>query len=144
MADLYFIAKNSESPIQGNIIGTEGSIINDGLHDRNVVFDNNPLTYFDAPTPNGSWVGMDFGSPVTMDKIWYVPRGDGNCVTPGHQYELFYWNDNRWVSAGKKRASDIKLTYGNIPPHTLYWLRDLTEGTEERIFTYKEGKQIWW
>jgi hypothetical protein len=24
------------------------------------------------------------------------------------------------------------------------WLRDLTEGTEERIFTYKEGKQIWW
>lgn len=26
----------------------------------------------------------------------------------------------------------------------MYWLRNLTRGREERIFTYEDGKQVWW
>jgi len=144
MADLYFFPSEAKSPVIGKIIGTAGSIIPDGAHTIEACFDNNPLTYFDAPTPSGSWVGMDFGVPVAMDKIFYVPRGDGNCVTLEHRYLLLYWKDGAWIRTDERTATDIKLIYENLPSNTLYWLRDLTEGIEERIFTYENRKQVWW
>ena len=144
MADLFFYPSDVNRPVIEKIIGTNGSYIEGTSHIKEAVFDNNPLTYFDAPFPSGAWVGMDFGKPVTMSKILYVPRGDGNCVTIDHEYELLYWQNNKWVSTGNKVAQDIRLRYENLPSNTLYWLRDLTEGVEERIFTYENGKQIWW
>ena len=62
----------------------------------------------------------------------------------GHQYELFYWGRYGWVSLGKQQAENIKLTWQNAPANALYWLRDLTAGKEERIFTYENGQQVWW
>lgn len=145
IADLYFYTSESKEPITGKIIGSDGSLSNEDAHIRiEVVFDNDPLTYFNASIPSGAWVGLDFGEPVAIDKIQYVPRGDGNCITYDHKYELRYWKDHTWVSTEVVTAKDIKLIYQNIPSNTLYWLRNLTTGTEERIFTYENGKQIWW
>ena len=144
MADLFFYPSDANRPVIEKIIGTNGSYIKGTSHIKEAVFDNNPLSYFDAPIPSGAWVGMDFGKAVSMSKILYVPRGDGNCVTLDHKYELLYWQNNKWVSTGHKVAEDIKLIYENLPSNTLYWLRDLTEGVEERIFTYENGKQVWW
>ena len=31
-----------------------------------------------------------------------------------------------------------------MPRGALYWLRDLSKGKEERIFSYEDGKQVWW
>ena len=41
------------------------------------------------------WVGMDFGEPVNIEKIIYIPRSDGNTIEIGDDYELFYWAENR-------------------------------------------------
>jgi hypothetical protein len=45
---------------------------------------------------------------------------------------------------GKQTATDIELSFTGVPDNALLWLRCLTRGIEERIFTYKDGEQIWW
>jgi len=89
------------------------------------------------------WVGVDFGTSKKISQIQYCPRTDKNGIYAGMEYELFYW-ENRWVSAGVKIAKSNKLTYDNVPKNTLFWLKNHTEGKEERIFTYENGRQIWW
>lgn len=91
----------------------------------------------------GRALSMDLGKPVSISEIRICPRNDTNYIIPGNQYELFYW-DNQWISAGKQTATTYSLNYNKLPSGTLYWLRCLTEGREERTFTYENGKQIWW
>ena len=61
--------------LTGTIIGTAGSWGNSGNTITNV-FDNNLNTFFDAPTGNGDWVGLDFGVGVSnvITQINYCPR----------------------------------------------------------------------
>ncbi|MFL1011682.1 hypothetical protein [Flavisericum labens] len=101
-------------------------------------FDGDLNTY-----QNGRRFRLDFETPRPISRIRFCPKNDTNCIIPGNEYELFYW-DNGWVSSGKKMANDYFLNYKNVPSETMYWLRCLTEGKEERIFTYEDGKQIWW
>ncbi|WP_186756040.1 hypothetical protein [Echinicola salinicaeni] len=89
------------------------------------------------------WYGLDFRKPKAISKIHYVPRTDMNGVYPNMDYELLFWND-RWESLGMKQVEDGKLIYDNIPEGALLWLRNHTEGKEERIFTIEDGEQIWW
>ena len=74
-----------------------------------------------------------------------LPINDDNCIRDGEIYELLYW-DNKWISIGKQMGSakTYQLTYNNVPTNALFLLRNLTKGKEERIFTYENGKQIWW
>ena len=143
-AELYFYLNEGEDALYGTIIGTEGSYNNPERDERGAVFDKDPLTFFDAPQPSGTWAGLDFGEPVAIRKISYTPRGDGNDITPGDTHELLYWDKKGWVSLGKKQAKDIKLIYENVPSETIYWIRNLSRGQEERIFTYENGTQVWW
>lgn len=140
VGELYFYKQRNEKPIYGNIIGTESFEGNE----KEVAFDGDPLTLFNSNQNMGGWVGMDFGEPVKINHISYTPRGDGNDVTPGDVHELLYWCENQWKSTGKCVATDIVLVYENIPVNTVYLLRNLSRGKDERIFTYEDGKQIWW
>lgn len=48
---------------------------------------------------------------------------------------MFYADNGKWISAGKKIANtDDTILFENMPAGTLYWLRNLTKGQEERIF----------
>jgi hypothetical protein len=143
-AEVYFYTPGREKALYGTIIGTGGSYTNQKNNEKEVVFDGDPLTYFDALEPSGSWAGMDFGQLVKINRIAYTPRGDGNDVTPGDIHELLYWDKNGWVSLGKREATDIKLVYENVPSDGLYLLRNHSRGQDERIFTYENGKQVWW
>ena len=61
--------------LNGAIIGTAGSWGNSGNTITNV-FDNNLNTFFDAPTGNGCWAGLDFGVGVSnvIMQVNYCPR----------------------------------------------------------------------
>ncbi len=59
------------------------------------------------------------------------------------EYELFYWNDE-WISLGEKTCTDEPLIFEEVPSNCLYWLVKKDSRKEERIFTYENGKQIWW
>ena len=149
MAELYFYQQGNPKAIYGKIIGTSGSCMNDKQYEKEVVFDGDPLTFYDALEHTGSWVGMDFGEAVAIERIAYTPRGDGNDITPGDVYEVLYWDtgdgaDSGWVSLGRREADDIKIIYGDVPEGALFWIRNHSRGRDERIFTYENEKQVWW
>ncbi|RGN35881.1 hypothetical protein [Bacteroides oleiciplenus] len=144
IAEIAFVERNSQCIIQGEIIGTNGTYPSSPNLPKEVAFDGNLLTFFDAPIAQGAWVGMDFKRPVDIGKIIYVPRGDGNAINIDELYELFYWDGECWVSAGRQKATTVRLYYEQIPSGAIYLLRNLTTGKDERIFTYKDGEQIFW
>lgn len=94
-------------------------------------FDNDELTYTNVYV----WLGKDFERPEKVSKIRYISRTDANGIIPGMEYELMYF-DRQWISAGRQTAVADSLVFGNLPAGALFWLRNLTEGREERIFTY--------
>ena len=144
VAEIAFIDRATHQPVYGDIIGTEGSWQNNPAKCKEAAFDNDLLTAFDGSDGVQAWVGMDFGRPVDIEKIIYTPRGDGNTIEIGNEYELFYWGNDQWNSLGKRVATTVRLQYDNVPTGTLYWLRNLTKGKEERVFEYKDGKQVFW
>lgn len=103
--------------------------------------DGDPLTFFTSSEKPG-WVGLDLNTPKQVGSIRYTPRNDDNFVRVGDKYELFYFSADGWKSLGVKVAEEPKLIYNNVPSHALYWLRDLTRGNEEQVFTYYDNKQI--
>lgn len=109
------------------------------------VNDGDILTFFVSDKTDGAWVGIDCGKQAKINKIRYMPRNDDNNIAKGQTYELVYWENDQWISAGVQIAmEDNRLVYRNIPSSTLYLLHNLTKGKEERIFTYENGKQVWW
>lgn len=103
-------------------------------------FDGDRLTYFSGATWPG-WVGLDLGEPKTIGQIKYMPRNDDNFIRVGDTYELFYYSEAGWKSLGVKVADTGELIYDNAPCHALFWLRNLTRGKEEQVFSYQNGKQ---
>lgn len=145
MAEILFYTDNGDEALVGDIIGTEGSFQNDPNRTKKAVFDNDPLTFYDAQEPNGAWAGISLEKPQKVTKIYYQFRNDDNNIRIGDTYELMYWGKNgEWESAGKVVADKEQLIYCNIPSQTLYLLHNHTRGNEERIFTYENGVQIWW
>lgn len=144
VAEILFFEKGSENPSYGRVIGTEGSWHNRESDNKEAAFDGDALTIFDAPFGEENWVGMDFGEPVAIEKIIYLPRSDGNLIELCDEYELVYWQDKGWKSLGRQIAKGASLTFENCPDNALFLLHNHTKGKEERIFTYEDDKQIWW
>jgi hypothetical protein len=71
------------------------------------------------------------------------PEDAGNAIFPGKNYEVYYWK-NEWISMGQQFAKTNYLIYPNAPGNALFYVRNLDEGFQERIFTFENGKQIWW
>ena len=144
LAEMIFWERGAEEPIVGRIIGTPGSWRDGDTHTRYAVFDGCFLTFFDAPSEAGDWVGMDFGRPVDIARVVCFMRADGNYIEPGDMYELLYWRDGGWQSLGRTVATDFYLVYDNAPTNALFLLRNHTKGSEERIFTYENDRQVFW
>jgi hypothetical protein len=107
--------------------------------------DGNIDTYFHGYWSSKLWwAGLDLGSPKVITKIKYCPRSDTNFIVEGDRYELCYWNRDEWVSMGEQVAVKPLMEYKNVPSGGLYILHNLSRGKEERIFTWKEGKQVFW
>ncbi len=107
-------------------------------------FDGNYLTNFETDDPDGAWVGMDFGTKKQIRNVRVIPRSDDNDIHVGDVYELLYYNGNQWVSLGKKTATSNVLHYDDVPSHALYWVKDHTQGWDERPFILRENDNIEW
>ncbi len=92
---------------------------------------------------NGYTFGIDLGSSSFIGTIIFFLKNDGNFVIPGDEYELFYYN-MEWVSCGRKTAKKFSIEYNNVPKNALLLLKNVSQGTEERIFTYENHEQVWW
>ena len=141
--EFYGLDENGdETKLTGKPIGNPG-IYGNGL---NELFDGSRVSYYaQDPACGINYVGIDFGKPVRITKIVYYPHTDDNGVVPGELYELFYWKDSAWISLGRQTGQkDKTLVYKNIPKGVLLRLHDITTGNENRIFIYKDGKQIFY
>lgn len=145
MAEVEFREARTDTVLKGHVIGTDKTSIYHPEAVKENVFDGDGLTYFHT-ADSLSWAGLELSSPATINQIRYLIRNDDNGVRKGNVYELFYIDsDFAWVSAGRKTADeDDRIHFDNVPEETVYWLRNLTRGKEERIFTYNNGQQIWW
>ena len=60
----------------------------------------------------------------------------------GAEYEMFFWQ-NEWISQGKIVENNQPLKF-TVPGNGLYWLVEVDGRKQERIFTWKNGQQMWW
>ena len=78
-----------------------------------------------------------------MTRIRFTPKSDTNNVEPGHLYELYYF-DIGWRLAGREVAKCNHLVFDGIPSGALLLSKDRTKGHEERIFEYRDNRQVWY
>ena len=145
IAEIEVYDKNGKR-VTGRVTSNYDPDWRDSVVNMNYAFDGNVLTFaLTKPKQTDVWLGLDFGRTVELSNLVYLPRTDDNFIREGELYELFYW-DNGWQSLGKRTGSRKLqyLTYNNVPANALLLLRNLTKGKEERIFTYEDGKQVWW
>lgn len=142
----FYGRKDGDGPeirLTGALYGFPEIIEND-LHPYTDAVDGNPETYFAKRKNSEGWVAMDLGEPYTVTRLRFCPRSDTNFILIGDTYELCYWQQDHWVSCGTQTARDQWLDYDGVPSGGLYLLHNLTRGSEERIFTYDEGQQVFW
>lgn len=85
---------------------------------------------------------LDFGRPVEIGGILWIPRNDDNYVKSGDCYELLYQDGaNGWVSLGRKVAEDDFIEFDDVPSNALLRLHHCTKGVEEQVFLWESGKQ---
>lgn len=143
MAEVKFFSDGSM--LRGSVIGTDGSYQNNTSRTKQAVFDQDPLTFYDAIEASGSWAGLDLGEPKQIDRITYLFRNDDNNIREDDEYELYYFSRNELMSLGRQKGTtDGVLVYHRVPANALLLLHNHTRGQEERIFTYEDGAQRWW
>lgn len=115
----------------------------DAKHKEEYILDGNILSYYESKEITKEPIVLSFPKRRRIGKILFVPRNDDNFIREGDEYELFYQNGIKgWESLGKQVATTDTLIYNNIPSGALLWLRDLTRGREEQLFTLEaDGKQ---
>ena len=66
-------------------------------------------------------------------------------ATAGELYELFCCRDGEFVSLGQRIGDRThELRYEEVPGNALLLLKNHSKGKDERIFTYEDGRQVWW
>ncbi len=143
IAEIEFLSSDGNI-LKGKPIGTEGRKYNTYLPFN--CFDEDPLTFFEDARSKvtGKYVGLELFEASSVSKIRFQARNDMNSIQKNDHYELYFWDNSEFASLGKKVAVDTILIYDNVPENAILWLRNLSSGIEERIFTWKNGKQIFW
>ncbi|GAA3640426.1 hypothetical protein [Flavivirga jejuensis] len=135
-----FLAKLAFYGVNGKLLtGTVYKKNNLELIWENGAFDDDPLSLSGGTDFSLGW---KFKTPEHIDSIEFQVRNDDNHINIGEEYELFYWDKN-WRSLGSRVAKDTVLYY-NIPENSLLWLRNLTKGKEEHVFTIDKNKKQRW
>ena len=114
-------------------------------HSPQKVFDGNELTSYSRITENDGWAAAEFDRPVHFSKLRIHPRTDGNAIYAGDLYQLLYWQNGKWnIIAEHQAGQEDCISFSNVPENALLLLHNATRGREERIFTYENGRQVWW
>lgn len=141
LAELQFLTTGADG-MERQLSGTP---LADGVDMKNVgnVFDGNASTICRALKP-GYTLGIDLGegNGRTVTRIVFCPSTDFNFVERGHLYELYCFG-TEWRMIGRTYSKGDSLTFSNVPENALLLLKDRSGGTEERIFEYRDGRQIW-
>ena len=138
VAEVRFLDKNGVEIGFSDIIGTAN--IEDPSHDYIYAYDGDPLTSFQYHLTEGGWTGIRPSEPSEVGSVVYAPQNRINYIYVGDTYELLYY-DNGWYSLGLQTAESDSLIFRNVPKGNLLYLRNLSGGVQEMVFTYENGRQ---
>lgn len=78
--------------------------------------------------------------PQVVTHVRLAPKNADNGIQSGDRFELLYWDDG-WVSVGSDSARYEFVTFSHVPSGRIYWLKNLTRGKEELLFTLSPSCQ---
>lgn len=141
VADFIVLDKEGKS-LSGTPIGSEEW---DSRYPLPAAFDDDILTYAKSKNDSNAWLGFDFGRCQEISEIRILPHNDDNFIRKGERYQLQCWSEGQWWIIDDQFGDDRQYVLFNLCPcDALFRLRNLSRGKEERIFTYENGKQVWW
>jgi hypothetical protein len=111
--------------LTGTVIGTTGSYQNDGNTISKAV-DGNLTTFFDGPSANGNWVGLDLGSAKVITSIAYASRSGFSSRMNGGVFQASNSSTfstgvvNLYTIASNANPSSTALTTQPINATTAY------------------------
>lgn len=144
MADLEFYAEGSDVPLKGKVTGQYKPSPTYSGSGAEAMFDDNPLTFFHT-ADTLSWGGLELEKPVSVSRIRFIIRSENNGIRKGNEYELFYMDRDKWVSLGRKIATeDDGLEYRGVPKNALFRWIDHTKDISKRIFIIENNKETWY
>ncbi|MEM0941213.1 MAG: discoidin domain-containing protein [Bacteroidota bacterium] len=88
-----------------------------------------------------SWIGIDFGEPVSIAEIRYTFRNSWAIIKNNSDYELFYW-DNKWISLGTKKGENNQLHFKS-PKNALLSIQHKSLNKMDNPFFMMDNKQTW-
>lgn len=113
------------------------------------LYDNSIETYYTSSSKT-NWIGIDKSKSKlkNLKAVKVIPRNTYNLIQKGNTYELFYF-DFGWKSLGSKMAKDSFIDFENVPNNCLFLLKNVSQGSQERIFIYEKenetySKQVFW
>ncbi len=93
-----------------------------------------------APTDSTS-ITLSLTDPQRVIGIKLAPINADNAITPGHNYQLYTWSDDKgWLLHSTLRAYSEYVTFRNVQKESLLWLKDISKGQEEMPFLHKKGQ----
>ncbi|WP_282055425.1 hypothetical protein [Maribacter luteus] len=110
------------------------------------IMDNDLVSYFRLQSDDENAANVlefDFGEPMEVTELMIAPRSDVNYIQDGHLYELLYW-DKEWKSISQKLAKSKEIVFEKVPANAVLWLRNLSSGIEEELFSYEKDEQVFW
>lgn len=84
-------------------------------------------------------VDFDMNRPETITSVIYYRRGDGNCVFPGEEYELYFWNTGGWTLWDNVVAESCWVVSDNVPSGALLYIKDISSGDQNGVFLWDES-----
>lgn len=141
MAEVEAYDENGNRILMGQAFDATAGFTAKRLFDGDVLTCYASFTAKDAPV----WVAVEFDKPECVSKVRFLPRNDDNFIREGEIYQLYYWDNEGWKLIEETKGNhDGVLHVDNVPSNALLLLHNATRGVEERIFTYENGKQVWW
>lgn len=136
IAELQFFSDNDSIPLNGRFFASPKEI--EFEQKKAALSDLEKLTSVEIR----DWLAIDFGLPVSISRIHYLPLTDDNNIVPGETYELLISDDKEFNSLGIKVAEHSYIDFDSVPVNGLYWIRNHTKGREERIFTFEKNRVV--
>lgn len=146
MSELAFFGLNrqgKEVKLIGKPVGSKGGY----PYVTERLYDDDRATYFRSAMDDPfTYMGIDLGqnNAFQVTRIAYLPHNDDNSVVTGDTYGLYYWAD-KWILLGEKKAEKKnRVVFNKVPKNALLLVKNTSGGKEQRIFQYKNDRQIFW
>jgi len=141
-------AYSPSGKLTAKVFSPKPLVANDPFGADKAVDDDLTTTFLsDGSTKYKAWVGLDFGKPVSINKIRFAVgmhrKNLDLYIVPGHTYELNVWDNGQWNTIAVQTARQSSLIFEKVPANALYLLHDSSAEVDERIFTWENNGIKW-